>query len=71
LIVILVVLNLLSCAGACAAAFSWFRAGSAYVTSEEAHRREIERAAASDGYQSASIGIDGQNLAETLILQAQ
>lgn len=56
---------------ALAAAICWFMAGFAKVANEEAERRRIAAAEENGGWISASIGIDGADLAETLTLQSR
>ena len=56
---------------ALAAAVCWFMAGFAKVSNEEAERRRVAEAETNDGFTSASIGIDGADLAETLALQSR
>ena len=53
------------------AAVCWFMAGFAKVSNEEAERRRLAEAEENDGWTSASIGIDGADLAETLSLQSR
>lgn len=64
-------LAILTVVFALAAAFCWFMAGFAKVSSEEAERRRVAEAEKNDGWTSASMGIDGADLGETLVLQSR